>query len=94
MKEEGHIFTEDNVKILDMDSSRWLYRRIKEAYNIATKELDLNQDQRRHHLPTDYIRVSSSHVSAIRKSRDKVFTARRNIKVSQFLLRVLFKFHF
>ena len=50
MNKEGHSFTEENVKLLDMDS-RWLQRGIKEAYNIAVKEPNLNQDQGRHHAP-------------------------------------------
>ncbi len=52
MNKEGHSFTEENVKILDMDS-RWLQRGIKEAYNIAAKEPNWNQDQGRRPPPAN-----------------------------------------
>ena len=53
MHQEGHTFTEDNVKILDINS-RWLQRGIKEAYNLAVKEPNLNHDQGCQYLPTVY----------------------------------------
>ena len=43
---------------------------IKEAYNIAAKEPDLNQDQGRLHLPTIYKTVMKSCESRLGVNRD------------------------
>ena len=51
--------------------SRWLQRGIKEAYNIAAKKPNLNQDQGRHHLPTVYkTLIKSRDRDSLRESRD------------------------
>jgi hypothetical protein len=63
LKEEGHTFDKDKVKILDSDP-RWLQRGIKEAIQIAMLEPDLNQDKGRHHIPPCTTR-SSSHVTPV-----------------------------
>ena len=53
LNNSGHVFSQDNVSILDKES-RWFQRGVKEAIYITASKPSLNRDRGRHTLPSVY----------------------------------------